>query len=160
EGCGKRPLFGVSGTETAEYCAQHAPDRVVNVSSRKCRTEGCDKLSSFGVAGTKTAEYCAQHALDAMVNVRRRWTFSSGEHRGRETGPPHHTEETTVNSSPSSVKRKTVYSTPDFASAPSDGSGDYHKQARQLDIVSAASSRAVAGESAARLVTMRAIDRK
>ena len=80
------------------------------------------------MAGTKTAEYCAQHALDAMVNVRSSCKFSSGEHSIRQTGPPHPTEETIVNSSPGGVKRKTVYSTPDFASAPSDGSGDYHKQ--------------------------------
>ena len=42
---------------------------MVNVKSRKCRTEGCGKKPSFGVAGTKTAEYCVQHAPDGMVNV-------------------------------------------------------------------------------------------
>ena len=63
------PSFGVAGTKTAEYCAQHAPDGMVNVCSRKCRTESCGKEPSFGVAGTKAAEYCAQHAPDGMVNV-------------------------------------------------------------------------------------------
>ena len=48
---------------------QHAPDGMVNVRSRKCRTEGCGKRPSFGIAGTKTGEYCVQHAPDGMVNV-------------------------------------------------------------------------------------------
>ena len=69
EGCGKQPSFGVAGTKTVRYCAQHALDGMVNVCSRKCRTEGCGKQPSFGVAGTKTVRYCAQHALDGMVNV-------------------------------------------------------------------------------------------
>ena len=70
EGCRKQPSFGVAGTKTREYCAQHAPDGMVNVSSiRKCRTEGCGKYPSFGAAGTKRVEYCAQHAPDGMVNV-------------------------------------------------------------------------------------------
>ena len=42
---------------------------MVDVCSRKCRTESCGKIPSFGVAGTKTGEYCAQHAPDGMVNV-------------------------------------------------------------------------------------------
>ena len=42
---------------------------MVNVCSKKCRTEGCGKRPTHGVAGTKTVEYCAQHALDGMVNV-------------------------------------------------------------------------------------------
>ncbi|CAN0145047.1 unnamed protein product, partial [Ascophyllum nodosum] len=66
------PSFGVTGTKTAEYCAPHAPDGMVDVCSRKCRTEGCGKIPSFGVAGSKTAEYCAQHAPDGMVNVKNR----------------------------------------------------------------------------------------
>ena len=70
EGCGKLPSFGVAGTKTGEYCAQHAPEKMVNVKSRKCRTEGCGKRSSFGVALTKTTEYCAQHALEGMVDVK------------------------------------------------------------------------------------------
>ena len=69
EGCGKWPSFGVAGTRTMEYCAQHAWGGMVNVKTRKCRTEGCGKIPSFGVAGTKTREYCAQHAPDEMVYV-------------------------------------------------------------------------------------------
>ena len=52
-----------------EYCAQHAPEGMVDVKSGKCRTEGCGKRPCFGVAGTKTANYCAQHAPNGMVNV-------------------------------------------------------------------------------------------
>ena len=51
------------------YCAQHAPDGMVNVKSRKCRTEGCGKQPSYGVAGTQTVEYCCQHARDGMVII-------------------------------------------------------------------------------------------
>ena len=59
----------VAGTKTVEYCAQHAPDGMVNVSREKCRTEGCGKRPSHGVSGAKTVEYCEQHVPDGMVNV-------------------------------------------------------------------------------------------
>ena len=70
EDCGKHPSFGVAGTKTVEYCAQHAPEGMVNVMNRKCKTEGCGKVPYFGVAGTKTGEYCAQHAPEGMINVK------------------------------------------------------------------------------------------
>ena len=57
--------------KTAEYCTQHAPDGMVNVKGKMCRTEGCGKLAGFGVAGTKTAEYYIQHTHDGMVNVKK-----------------------------------------------------------------------------------------
>ena len=72
EGYGKQPYFGVTGTITGEYCAQHALEKMVYVNSKKCRTEGCGKRPSFGVAGTKTGEFCAQHALEGMVEVKRK----------------------------------------------------------------------------------------
>ena len=78
EGCGTIPSFGVAGTKTVEYRAQHAPEGMVDVKSRKCRTEGCGKLPSFGVAGTKTREYCAQHALEGMVDVKKRKCRTEG----------------------------------------------------------------------------------
>ena len=52
-----------------EYCVQHALEGMVDVKSKKCRTEGCGKKPSYRVSGTKTAEYCVQHAPDGMVNV-------------------------------------------------------------------------------------------
>ena len=61
-----------------EFCSQHAPDGMVDVKSRKCRTEGCGKIPSFGVAGTKTVEYCLQHATDGMVDVKRRKCRTEG----------------------------------------------------------------------------------
>ena len=68
--CGKVPPFGVTGPQTTQYCAQHAPGRDgQRLQARKCRTESCGKIPSFGVAGTKTVEYCAQHAPGGMVNV-------------------------------------------------------------------------------------------
>ena len=67
----------MAGTKTAEYCAQDAPDEIVDVKSRKCKTQGCGKGPSFGVAGTTTAEYCAQHA---------RPQFGVEKYRDREVG--------------------------------------------------------------------------
>ena len=61
-----------------EYCAQHAPEGMVDVKSRKYRTEGCGKLPSFGVAGTKTVKYCAQHASKGMVDVKSRKCRTEG----------------------------------------------------------------------------------
>ena len=61
-----------------EYCARHAPDGMVNVRSRKCRTEGCGKKPSYGVSGAKTAEYCAQHAPDGMIDVKNRKCGTEG----------------------------------------------------------------------------------
>ena len=52
--------------KTADYCAQHAPEGMVNVKRKKWRSESCGKIPSFGVTGTKTAEYCAQHAQGGM----------------------------------------------------------------------------------------------
>ena len=68
--CEKWPSFGVEGTRTAEYCAQHTPDGMVSFSSRKCKTEGCGKQPSLGMPGTRTLEYCAQHASDSIFNVK------------------------------------------------------------------------------------------
>ena len=72
--CGKRSSFGVAGTrkakyctKTSEYCAQDAPDGMVNVERKICGTEGCGKFAAFAVAGAKTAEYCIQHSHDGMV---------------------------------------------------------------------------------------------
>ena len=62
----------------AEYCAQYALGGMLDVCSRKCRTEGCGKLPSFGVAGTKTGEFCAQHALGGMIDVKNRKCRTEG----------------------------------------------------------------------------------
>ena len=51
---------------------------MVNVCSRKYRTEGCGIIPSFEVAGTKTTKYCARHALDEMVNVCSKKSITEG----------------------------------------------------------------------------------
>ena len=47
-----QPSFGVAGTRTVEYCAQHALEGMVDVRTKKCRTASCGKVPYFGVAGT------------------------------------------------------------------------------------------------------------
>ncbi|CAN0207706.1 unnamed protein product [Ascophyllum nodosum] len=86
EGCGNRPSYGVAGTKTAEYCAQHAPDGMIDVRNRKCRTKGCGKHPWYGVADTKTEEYCAQHAPDGMVAVKSRQCKTEGCVKGQSFG--------------------------------------------------------------------------
>ena len=68
--CGKKS-FGVAGTTSVDYCAQHALDGMVDVNHRKCKTEGCCKKPSFRVAGMTTVECCAQHAPDGRDGRRR-----------------------------------------------------------------------------------------
>ena len=67
-------------------CAQRTPDGMVNVKSRKCKTQGCVKASSFGVAGTKTAEYCEQYAPDEMVDIKSRKCRTQGCGKGPSFG--------------------------------------------------------------------------
>ena len=62
ESCGNAPSFGVTGTKTAEYCAQHAQAGMVHFRSRKCISESCGKEPSFGVGNSRMVEYCSQHA--------------------------------------------------------------------------------------------------
>ena len=97
------PSFGVAGTKTPEYCAQHAPDEMVDTKSRIFRTQGCGKGPSFGVAGTTTAEYCAQRA---------RLQFDVEKYRDREVGPHHFCKETIGNAVPSGANHTTVHPPP------------------------------------------------
>ena len=60
----------MADAKTTEYCSRHAQDGIINVKSRKYKTESCRKRPSFGVAGTKTAEYCAQNAVDKVVDIK------------------------------------------------------------------------------------------
>ena len=68
--CGRIMTFVIGGKKTVACCTLHAPDGMVDVTSRKSRTEGCGKVPSIGVVGTKTVEHCAQYALDGMVDVK------------------------------------------------------------------------------------------
>ena len=167
-----------------EYCAQHAPNGMVNVKSRKCRTQGCVKAPSFGVAGTKTAEYCAQHAPDEMVDIksrkfgtqgcgkgpsfgvagtttteyyaqRARLQFRVEKYRDREVGPHHVWKESIGNSIPSGAKHTTVHPLPTKTSQPSGVIPDSHKRVRHPAVTSTMSKRAIVRKSTAKAVTMR-----
>ena len=170
-----------------EYCAQHAPDEMVDVRSRKCGNGGCGNKPSFEVVGTKTAEYCAQHALDRMVDVRSRKCRTEGcgkkpsfgvagtktteycaqhariqrgveGHREKEVGPHHSGKETIGNVVPSGAKHTTVHLPPTKTSRPSGVNRDSRKRVRNQEITSTTSKRAVARESTAGAVTMPDID--
>ena len=67
----------MAGSNTVEYCAQHATVGMVNVKKGKGRTEGCRKGPYFGVAGTKTAN-CSRHAPDRIVNFHSRKCRTEG----------------------------------------------------------------------------------
>ena len=187
EGCGTIPSFGVAGTKTAEYCAQHALEGMVDVKHRKCRTEGCGKLPSLGVAGTITAEYCARHSLDGMVQVKRRKCKTkrcgkkpsfgmantrTAEYRAQHTrrqcgvkgfrerkvGPHPSGKKNIANVIPSVAKHTSVRSPPTNTSQASGASQDSRKRVRPPEITSTASKRAVAREPTAGVVTMPDID--
>ena len=174
------------GTKTAEYCAQHALNGIVNVYDRKCRTEGCGKKPSFGVTGTKTAEHCAQHALNGMINVdsrkcktegcgkesslgvastrtaeycARHARLKCGVEEDRKGGvDPHHSERETIgNMLQNGAKHQTVYP---FAttSPPSEGSQGSRKRVRYPETTSTASMRPISRELAGGAGTMQAID--
>ncbi|CAM9859658.1 unnamed protein product [Ascophyllum nodosum] len=166
EGCGKQPSFGVAGTKTAEYCAQHSPDGMVNVCSRKCgvaqhaeggmvnfydrkcRTETCGKQLSFGVANSRTVEYCAQHArLQCRVEG----------YREREV-VPHHSRKKPIGNVISSGAKHTTVHFPTKTSTPSSVSRDSRKRVRHPKITSTASKRAFARESTAGALTVPDID--
>ncbi|CAM9266697.1 unnamed protein product [Ascophyllum nodosum] len=148
QGCVMRPSFGVAGTRTAEYCAQHAPNGMVNVNGReKCRIEGCSNQLSFGVTDTRKTAYCIQH-------TRPRYRFEG--HSRQEIGP-HHSDKKNIGGA-SGAKRKTVPAIFAHASPPSDMSGGSRKRVQHLDITSTVSERVALRESAAGAVTIPKID--
>ena len=186
EGCDKWPLYGVAGTKFAEYCVQHAADRMVDVKSRKCRTVGCDKWPSYGVKGKKTAEYCAQPAPDGMVDVKKKKCKTKGcgrktsfgvantrtveycaqharlkcgvEGYKEEEGGLHHSgKETIGNILPNGAKHQTVHH-PATTSHRSEGSQGSRKRVRYPEITSTTSMRPIARESAGGAGSMPDID--
>ncbi|CAM9300395.1 unnamed protein product [Ascophyllum nodosum] len=145
EDCGKLPSFGIAGTKTGEYCAQHAQGGMVNVKSRKCRTESCGKIPSFGVAVTKPVKSCAQNT---------RLQHGVEGFREREVGPHHSGKKTIANVIPSLAKHTSVRSPPTKTSQPSGATRDSRKRGRHPEITSTASKRAVAREPTAGVETM------
>ena len=172
-----------------EYCAQHAPEGVVDVKSRKCRTESCGKRSPFGVAGTKIGEYCAQHASEGMDDVKSRKCRTEccgklvsfrvagtktgeycGQHapegtvdvKSRKCGKvgPHHSGKKTIANVIPSVAKHTSARPPPKTSQPSGASRDSRMRIRHPEITSTASKRAVAREPTAGVLTIPDIDGK
>lgn len=73
-GCSKGPSYGEAGGTKREFCAQHAPEGMVNLNSlnhnrKQCKHPSCTKQPSYGAKGTTKREFCAQHALDGMVDI-------------------------------------------------------------------------------------------
>ena len=159
-----------------ECCAQHAPDGMVDVKSRKCRTEGCGKRPSHGVGGTKTAEYCAQHAPDGMVDVCTKKCRTEGcgkkpsfgvtntrtaeycaQHARLKCGvegcregevDPHHSGKDIIgNMLPNGAKYQTVHP-PATTSPQSEGGQGSRKRVRHPEFTSTASMRPIPRESA------------
>lgn len=81
DGCGKEPSFGMAGSRTAQFCAQHAEDGMVNVRGKRCEHPGCSTRPAFGLPFTKKvgahgcmhALLCHQYVVDGaafdLVNI-------------------------------------------------------------------------------------------
>ena len=122
---------------------------MINVCHRKCSSEGYGKQSSFGVAGTRMAEKCAQHT---------RPSCGVEGCRGQDIVPHYSGKEIISDVSPDGVKRTAVGIFPTQTSPPSDGSWDSRERERHFDLMSTASTGAVAGKLAAGAVKTPEID--
>lgn len=70
----KTAAFDVEGIKTAEFCAPHAEEEMVNVCKKRCAQPGCDTSASYGLhVGSKTAS-------SALHSRKRGWRVST---RGR-----------------------------------------------------------------------------
>eukprot|EP00752_Nemacystus_decipiens_P004262 g3893.t1 len=68
-GCNKQPWYGMEGSKTREFCAQHRKEGMVYVISKWRGHPGCNKLPSDGVEGGKTKEFCSEHKKKGTVDV-------------------------------------------------------------------------------------------
>ena len=184
-----KPSLGVAGTKTAEYCTQHAPEGMVKVYNKKCKTETCSKELSYGVATTKMAQCCTQNASEGMVKVYNKTckTKACGKepsfgvtntrtavyyaqhatlpwgvegYREREVSPHHSGKETIGNVIPNVAKHATNHLPLTKPRQPAGVSRDSLERVRHPEITSTASKRAVARELPAGAVTMSDIDVK
>ena len=111
---------------------------MVNVCSKKCRTEGCGKKPSFCVTNTRTAEYCAQHArLKCGVE---------GCMEG-EVDPHHSGKDIIGNMLRNGAKHESVHP-PATTSPKSEGGQGSRKRVRHPEFTSTASMRPIPRESA------------
>ena len=76
--CPKHPAYGVEGSKTAEFCAGHRKEGMVNVVSQRCSHPGCNKQPAFGLEGSKKKEFCAEHKKEGLVIVGRKRCSHSG----------------------------------------------------------------------------------
>ncbi|CAN0367814.1 unnamed protein product [Ascophyllum nodosum] len=134
--------------ENCGVLCSHAPDGMVDVNSRKCRTRGCGRKPSFGVGNTRTAEFCAQHAI---------LKCGVGGYREGEVDLHNSGKETIGNIRPNGVKCQTVHS-PANTSPPSEGSQGSRKRERCPEVTSSASMRPISRESVGGAGTMQDID--
>ena len=136
------------GTKSAEFCAQHAPDGMISVKSRKCRTEGCGKKPPFGMANTRTAEHLhSTHQTGCGVEG----------YREGEVDPHHSGKETIGNMLPKGAEHESVYPAA-TTSPPLEVSQGARKRVRHSEIRSTVSMRPIPRKSAGRARTMLDID--
>ena len=59
EGCSKHPSFGIDGSKSPTFCAQHAAEGMVDVINKRCRHEGRSKhpYSSKEALGTTNSDH-------------------------------------------------------------------------------------------------------
>lgn len=73
EGCGQKRLYGVAGSNLAEFCTEHAVDGMVHMSRMpSCGRPGCARMGRYGVPGSSSrveAELCDRHADAGMVDL-------------------------------------------------------------------------------------------
>ncbi|CAM9845314.1 unnamed protein product, partial [Ascophyllum nodosum] len=126
-----------------EYCAQHAPNGIVDVKNRKCRTQGCRKgrrLEWQVQQRRSTVHSTPDYNSVSKVQGQRGWpTPLEGKHWQRNS---------------SGAKHSTVHPPPTKTSQPSGVSPDSHKRVRHPDVTSTMSKRAIARKSTAEAVTM------
>ena len=46
--CDKRASFNIKG-KSAEYCAEHKTNKMINVVNKICKTDDCDKRARYNI---------------------------------------------------------------------------------------------------------------
>jgi hypothetical protein len=68
EGCEKRGRYGYKGGKQ-QYCRQHKPDSMCDLSTKTCSYEDCIKTGYYGYNKKDINTYCKKHMKKDMVNV-------------------------------------------------------------------------------------------
>lgn len=72
QGCTKYASYSAEGSRTAEFCALHVKEGVLNVSinrKKRCRDEGCSKKPSQGTEGSKAEGLCEPHMKKEVADA-------------------------------------------------------------------------------------------